>query len=470
MTSKEPAPIRYDAHCHVLSREVFFKRNMILLIDATRDYELKKLIKKTPTNEKEREKADRIHILKLMELMLQNEDGTETFGDLRTEYSKLDPAIQKYIPLMVDFEYLFRKKYNASDETIYDSDKRKDQFAKMLGKFNNIRDDIKKLLAKENSGADKDKIELLTRFINETENKSNPEGTNVSDAYLEDEIKSYGRQLETFSKLKFEFKDDFLPFLAIDPRRPGMMKTIIENVGPGKTFTGIKLYPPMGYSPTDPFLYGKNDKDDCLYRYCIEKQIPIIAHCSAGGFCTFVQHLEVIGAVMPEMKFDSVPIVYTQITEIKFKTNVLKSFGDAVKERAYKLNHPKLWEMVLDKFPTLKINLAHFGGDPDVYGNERREYIFKLMTKKDKSENLIYPNLFTDLSCIMEYSLLKDIYDNKFSKIKDRVMYGSDYFLNLIWGDDFNTYYQNFKDVFGGELDRIERGNVEGFLEPKGFL
>jgi len=223
----------------------------------------------------------------------------------------------------------------------------------------------------------------------------------------------------------------------------------------------------MGYSPTDPFLYGKNEGDDCLYKYCMDNQIPIVAHCSAGGFCTFVKRLDVIGAVMPDMEFDSQPLIYSQVTEIKFKTNIL-NFGKAVEERAYRLNHPKLWEIVLKRFPNLKIDLAHFGGDPDKYGTERREYIYKLMTQKLESGQLSYPYLYTDLSCITEKELIKDIHDNKFNQIRERLMYGSDYFLNLIWGEDFKTYYQNFTQVFGVDLDTIAVGNVEGFLEYSG--
>ncbi|MDF1548147.1 MAG: hypothetical protein P1P88_10025 [Bacteroidales bacterium] len=81
-----------------------------------------------------------------------------------------------------------------------------------------------------------------------------------------------------------------------------------------------------------------------------------------------------------------------------------------------------------------------------------------------------YPNLYTDLSCIMEQELLHDIYNNKYTHFPNRFMYGSDYFLNLIWGEDFKTYYQNFEGVFGGEMDRIAVGNVEGFLGSVGYV
>lgn len=463
MNSTESNVIRYDAHCHIISREVFFDRIIILLINASKNFDLKKLVETESACETDKEKADRLHILKLIELLLENKTGAQTFDDLCKAYSELDPGVQKFIPLMVDFEYIFRTKYDSCNETVNDTDKQKEQQAAIMKKFEALRRKIEKTLKKEIPGADMDKYSLLIRFVKETKGIQRPEDKKSTDDGSVEIIKPYKRQLETFIELKGHYEDDFQAFLATDPRRPGMMEIIAENVGEGKPFKGIKLYPPMGYSPTDPFLYGKSENDDCLYKYCIDKQIPIITHCSAAGFCTFVKRLEVIGAVMPNMKFDSQPIVYTEITEIKFKTSFL-NFSKAVEEKAYRLNHPKLWEIVLKRFPTLKIDLAHFGGDPDEYGTERREYIFKLMMQKKENGDPKYPNLYTDLSCITEKTLLEDIYKSKFSQIPNRFMYGSDYFLNLIWGNDFNTYYQNFTDVFGLDMDTISVGNVEGFM------
>ncbi len=458
--NSEPQAIRYDAHCHIISREVFFNRILIMFIDASKGYKFKKLVRKAPADETEKEKSDRIRILKLLELLLDNRTGAETFNDLRGAYAEMDSSVQKYIPLMVDFEYIFKTKYDVSTETDKDKKKQEKQHAKVLEKFDKLKSKINEALEKKLAEVDKDLLGLLTRVIKETDSKKRAE--KGLDKLPEEIIKPYQRQLETFTELKHQFGSDFVPFLAVDPRRPDMMELIKTYVGKDKPFYGIKLYPPMGYSPTDPFLYGTADNNDCLYQYCIDNQLPIITHCSSGGFCTFVKRLEVIGDVMPDMEFSSQPVHYSQITEIKFDTNILK-FGEAVEERAYKLNHPKLWEIVLKKFPSLKIDLAHFGGDPNEYGNERREYIFQLMQETDNGTPK-YPNLYTDLSCITQKELLQDIHDNKYSQLPDRFMYGSDYFLNLIWGEDFKEYYQNFTEVFGREMDRIGVGNVEGFL------
>ncbi len=462
-------PIRYDAHCHILSREDFYKRMLMLFIDAAKDFDFNKIKDKAKPEDSEKEKSDKIRILKLLEMLLLNKDGKDTFSELHDEYLKVDPSVQIFIPLMVDFEYLFRTRYKA--ENAADIQKRKEQIKEFFGKFNSIRDIIKGIIDKDKSSIGKGIIELLSGFLKETEDTANHNNKKVIDAQANKDLKAYNNQLKTMRTLKRIHGGNFLPFLAVDPRRPGMMDIIIDNVGKGKTFAGIKLYPPMGYSPTDPFLMKQSpantpDKELGVYEFCVKYNIPIITHCSSGGFCNFVQHLEVIGHVMPDMQFSSKPVEYKDVTEITFKSNIFNGFGTSVKERAYRLNHPKLWEIVLNKFKTLRIDLAHFGGDGDEYGNERREYIFKLLQATENGKPK-YPNLYTDLSCIMEADLLTDIFENKYSKLKDRFMYGSDFFLNLIWGKDFKAYYQNFRSAFNGDFDKIAIENTERFLSGK---
>lgn len=80
--------------------------------------------------------------------------------------------------------------------------------------------------------------------------------------------------------------------------------------------------------------------------------------------------------------------------------------------------------------------------------------------------------MYTDLSCQTNYDRLKEIRDAYFIedsddniKIRSRIMYGSDYFLNLLQGDSFENYYKNFKNVFSKQ-ELIEMSvNV-----PKEFL
>ncbi len=153
MTKTDPATIRYDAHCHILSHELFFKRNLIHLIDAGKNYTYEKLLKSPQENETEKDKSDRLRFLKLLELLLGNDDGEETFNHLRNQYSALGSGITGYLPLMVDFEYLFRRKYKKSG----DSNKQKKMLSRILDEFNELREKVKKMIQDDGPDNEKDK-------------------------------------------------------------------------------------------------------------------------------------------------------------------------------------------------------------------------------------------------------------------------------------------------------------------------
>ncbi len=66
-----------------------------------------------------------------------------------------------------------------------------------------------------------------------------------------------------------------------------------------------------------------------------------------------------------------------------------------------------------------------------------------------------FDNVYTDLSCQTKVKRLEQIKRAYFTddsennrKIRSRIMYGSDYFLNLLQGTKFEVYYQNFNQIF----------------------
>ena len=50
---------------------------------------------------------------------------------------------------------------------------------------------------------------------------------------------------------------------------------------------------------------------------------------------------------------------------LKYESGIF-NFNEMVKERQLYLNHPKLWRKVLEKYPRLRINFAHMGGNHQV--------------------------------------------------------------------------------------------------------
>lgn len=239
--------------------------------------------------------------------------------------------------------------------------------------------------------------------------------------------------------LTTKYPDRIYPFFAVDPRRKelfddpekqtGIHKIVSRLRLNGGVFSGIKLYTPNGYSPTDERLLP-------LYEYCEHNQIPITAHCSASGFATFASSVDIKGAI-----YENGNVVEKKGIH-KFEHNGLIDMK-RVEERARVLNHPQIWERLLQQYPNLKLNFAHFGAQDAGRQTEWTDCIRRMMD--------IYPNLYTDLSCISvktELEMMHRYYQEAPASVRSRFLYGSDYYLNVLFIDDMKCYRKNFCDLF----------------------
>ena len=200
-----------------------------------------------------------------------------------------------------------------------------------------------------------------------------------------------------------------------------------------------------------------------IYSYCEAKGIPITAHSSYGGFATLDNEVEIHGYY-----FNETPIKVDGT--VKFKIPVFQSGW--IEDRAYTLNHPQLWAMVLKSYPNLKLNLAHFGVRARAKSDDKLFEWTGMIVEMMKT----YKNLYTDLSCFTSLDELKKAksFLNKplsdSETVLNRVMYGSDFFLNLFFIDTFENYYKNFfeRDVFSPqEAQQLCYGNPNRFLFGK---
>jgi len=193
-------------------------------------------------------------------------------------------------------------------------------------------------------------------------------------------------------------------------------------------FAGIKLYPPLGFNPwpessdkmpDDPNYDYKTErkKVELLYEYCCNKKIPITAHCG-------------------KLSYDVIP-----------------------ETCAHSLTSPEKWEKVLknSKYSKLKLNLAHFGQQEKFLSRYLPETLSNyLPEKKEWEEKIIkliseYDNVYTDFSfrgCYPDYykylaRLIKN--DPKLAtKLNSRVLFGSDFMINLVYIDSYNDYLEKF--------------------------
>lgn len=248
------------------------------------------------------------------------------------------------------------------------------------------------------------------------------------------------------SELKLLMNDyNILPFLAIDPRQtessPSMFENFINAFTGKNPFAGIKVYPSMGFLPSDPRLIP-------IYEICVKKKIPITTHCGENAVNTFDKNITVTGTKKEGNKL----VQYT------------RKLNGGYFETGEDLTHPKHWEEVLDIFPELTVNLAHFGGH-----SQWKKYSTKTTPEKIKTiENLIKtkPNVYTDFSYnISNKKACKNLklYIEKNPYIIKRLLFGTDYHLVLVSGR-LQKSISRFKTITGENWKYISRLNTCNFL------
>jgi len=217
-------------------------------------------------------------------------------------------------------------------------------------------------------------------------------------------------------------------------------KSLYENMGKfngnidetgSNFFAGIKVYPPLGFDPWPAANSSEFAKVKCLYHYCCEKKIPITTHCSEGGF--------------------------------------------SIDKNAEENSSPKRWKHVLKKseFKDMKINFAHFG---------RQDKTFGIIPKKEWENTILEligtnENVYADFSYrgVDEkyYLYLNNLIDKQSDhafkkKLRQRILFGSDFMINLLDVDSYNDYLRQFAEVTGSVSD--EDKNLFCSSNPEDFL
>lgn len=249
-------------------------------------------------------------------------------------------------------------------------------------------------------------------------------------------------QIYEMTQLKKTYPNRIFPFYSIDPRNPDSVSLKeFKSLYTTHTFSGLKLYPANGFFPFDPRL-------DEMYRYAVEHNIPIMTHCTRGGSYFIGKDVwSLIPDTPPSLNpgHSEMLTIYQRITAYKNSTD--KFFKD--NGRICNLfSHPSNYLPVLAKYPTLKLCIAHLGGDVEILGldntNSKQLTIHKKSTELEKNtqswysfilKNILvpeYPNTFTDISYSLSDSacmrvLFADLQLGKADP--DRILFGTDYFM-----------------------------------------
>lgn len=273
-------------------------------------------------------------------------------------------------------------------------------------------------------------------------------------------------------------------FAAFDPwryledkskHRPTMLDIGARYIEDG-SIIGFKLYPPMGFAPMgnadqpdDWFppalckLVGAHvgaaldQAMDDLFAYCVAQDVPVMAHCASSEFPTGADD----------------------------KAPHCRAWGA----------DPTYWDQALAKYPTLRVNLGHFGGiwdfgasvrpallDEDRKNNQKAEDLAQGWARKIVAmmQNEAYPNLYADVAFANNllvakgdpeeqrtWSFLHDMLTGN-AMLGKRLMYGSDWEMvgQVVGGKDYaSLLMRNVADLFpDGAIEDFRWRNAAHFL------
>jgi len=263
----------------------------------------------------------------------------------------------------------------------------------------------------------------------------------------------YKQQLDDLFSLKLKYPNKCYPFVAIDPRNGNAQenKKFVEYYI-NKGFSGIKLYPALGF-----FGFDEGLKE--VFQYAESEKIPIMTHCSTGGIN--------YGESKAPGSFENPKPFY----RIDGKNYFFPQGNKSMKDYCDQFNDCANFEEALMKFRNLKICFAHFGlNSTDQYEPNGLEWFNKIISLMRK-----YPNVYTDISFSVSYKGFCKWFADQYQTwsttadrpLQDRVLFGTDYFMTVQqpYGDD-DEILKVAKEEFGEELFlKLANDNVLKYLE-----
>jgi len=381
-------PTRFDAHCHVFNLEYLLLEAADMLfheILGQYPHSTAKTLTKTD-NDTDRSPQSQLQRIKgfitwLKDLIDACRDSEEenlntVLGAARAGWNDGLPVSS--IPLMMDIYYMFAPILPQGPAPV-EAESRAESMP-----FDDAVKQLESLLQELKIPAEH--VELIRQKITERKNVKALDTLSYFDTW------GFAHHRKALEALKAARPNDLYPFFAVDPRRPGVVDAVISGniVGKDRSFQGVKLYPRLGYHPACAAL-------DPLFRWCSENHIPIITHCGPGGF--------------PPDNFT--PPDHDQ------------------------LGLPANFDPVLERYPNLIIDFAHFGSSCTAWAEEVADRIEK------------YENVYSDLACYtVDHRIpnFKAAFWNR-PKVQERTMFGTDFdvFYFTAVSITLEKYYSFFK-------------------------
>jgi hypothetical protein len=242
--------------------------------------------------------------------------------------------------------------------------------------------------------------------------------------YVADTLEGFAYYHKTHPDGLFEF----FPFLGINPPVHSidfiqeLLETYIikdrESKEAKQQFYGIKFYPPLGYNPW-PADKDEQKKVTLIYEFACAYDIPIMTHCDDQGYR-----------------------------------------GIPAKE-AWKYTAPFSYKPVLARYPTLRIDFAHYGWQYNQLQKNPLTLISNLTSKMPDSPWFyeitelmgLYPNIYADVSFsgttfdfyVLLSNYLNSLEEETRNNIISRSLFGSDFSVNLFKVESYSSYYRIFE-------------------------
>ena len=310
-------------------------------------------------------------------------------------------------------------------------------------------------------------------------------------------------QLEELMMIKKQYPDNLLIFMGIDPRwkySGDELRDVVKGYFGKKIqvsstrsvypFVGLKIYPSMGF-------YGFDERLKPTFEWAADNRVPILSHCNylGGVFNNDTSHIkanldpfDVYSGKTYSKNFPGLPPPHYHNKTSFVKKILGTEQNDPNMNTCSYFLEPISFKTMLNHFAekkkTLKLCLAHFGGDDHILAEKNHQTVPQLygMLQQNwcgqiKDPMKQFPGVYTDIS----YALAKDpTHDYICEQLDipeygDRILFGTDFFLTEREMPEKDNV-ERFKDKAvkkqltnfeGNGWERVAGSNVEKFLESE---
>lgn len=281
-------------------------------------------------------------------------------------------------------------------------------------------DKFSRLAAMVEVGIERNQKEIFLNLLSQYKNFENPKITALT---IDMDYMGAGRaidnfitQVKTVAEIKAQYPEQLIAFFGVDPRRPNvinLLKEFVFNYG----FSGIKLYPSLGFFPFDKRLFQ-------VYEFAVEHDLPIMTHVDVGG-------IYYRGGLKPE---HLLPISLNPIAPSRSYAQYGRSKNSVFKNW---FTDPANFEEVLQMpdFKNLKICFAHYGGGEMIEGLPKQTITKTNWYQTIRRILFEYPNTYTDISYTLHHSnqkiISKILDDIRNPILNKKILFGTDYYMTV---------------------------------------